>query len=131
MLPTLNITLPYKDLDQFPDMLKNLEENAVRVGIASISMTNASLEEVFLKCVFMFFNTVRFNHIFSTTVAIHKTHYPLCSMTLSMKWTHPAILVSKTETISIRKKTLLFRVVSSWPFSIRSLFFYENIGYFC
>lgn len=58
MLPTLNITLPYKDLDQFPDMLKNLEQNAERVGIASISMTNASLEEVFLKYTFSFSLTI-------------------------------------------------------------------------
>lgn len=49
VIPTVNITLPYTHLDKYPELLEDLENNSERIGIRSIGMTNASLEEVFLK----------------------------------------------------------------------------------
>ena len=45
----MNVTLPYKNVSEFPAMLKEVEANMNGLGIASIGITNASLEEVFLK----------------------------------------------------------------------------------
>lgn len=47
--PTLTITLPYKYQITFADLLRELENQQVNLGIASISITNSSLEDVFLK----------------------------------------------------------------------------------
>lgn len=47
--PTLSITLPYKNQDSFAQMLKELELQQNNLGITSISITNSSLEDVFLK----------------------------------------------------------------------------------
>lgn len=49
--PTLSVTLPYRYLDAFSAALADLEAFATELGIESMSLTNASLEEVFLKCV--------------------------------------------------------------------------------
>ncbi|XP_058169397.1 phospholipid-transporting ATPase ABCA3-like [Anopheles ziemanni] len=43
-----SITLPYESLNQYPALLNTLETNQKDRGIEAISMTNASLEEVFL-----------------------------------------------------------------------------------
>lgn len=48
--PTLTIVLPYKYQEAFADMLKELENEQKNLGIDSISITNSSLEDVFLKC---------------------------------------------------------------------------------
>lgn len=45
----MNITLPYEHLNHYPEMLAKVEENQAELGISTISMTNATLEEVFLK----------------------------------------------------------------------------------
>lgn len=47
--PTLTITLPYKFQEAFADMLRALEKDQDSLGISSISITNSSLEDVFLK----------------------------------------------------------------------------------
>lgn len=47
--PTLTVTLPYKYQEAFADMLKQLENEQKSLGISSISVTNSSLEDVFLK----------------------------------------------------------------------------------
>lgn len=47
--PTLTLVLPYKYQDNFSRLLKILENNQIEFGITSISMTNSSLEDVFLK----------------------------------------------------------------------------------
>lgn len=47
--PTLTLVLPYKYQDNFSRLLKILESNQAEFGITSISMTNSSLEDVFLK----------------------------------------------------------------------------------
>lgn len=47
--PTLSVQLPYEDLDKFGVMLNELENQMPWLGIKSISVTNSSLEEVFLK----------------------------------------------------------------------------------
>ncbi|KAH8238979.1 hypothetical protein KR038_011395 [Drosophila bunnanda] len=48
--PTANICLPYAYKKQFPEMLHKLESNMNRLGIQTISMTDTTLEDVFLKC---------------------------------------------------------------------------------
>ncbi|KAJ6637353.1 Phospholipid-transporting ATPase ABCA3 [Pseudolycoriella hygida] len=48
--PTLSVTLPQNDFHKYETMLKNLEQNLAELGILSISVTNSSLEEVFLSC---------------------------------------------------------------------------------
>lgn len=47
--PTLLLMLPYKHLERFPDLLAKLEAKQDELGITSISVTNSSLEDVFLK----------------------------------------------------------------------------------
>lgn len=47
--PTLTLILPYKYQDNFSRLLKILENDQLEFGITSISMTNSSLEDVFLK----------------------------------------------------------------------------------
>lgn len=47
--PTLIISLPYKFQSNFPDLLGELERRQQELGISSISITNSSLEDVFLK----------------------------------------------------------------------------------
>ena len=47
--PTLIITLPYKYQATFPELLGQLEKRQQELGISSISITNSSLEDVFLK----------------------------------------------------------------------------------
>lgn len=47
--PTLIISLPYKYQDKFPELLGQLETKQQDLGISSISITNSSLEDVFLK----------------------------------------------------------------------------------
>lgn len=47
--PTLSVTLPYKSQEVFAPMLKDLEKEQNNLGIISISITNSSLEDVFLK----------------------------------------------------------------------------------
>lgn len=47
--PTLTLVLPYKYQENFSRLLKILETNQNEYGITSISMTNSSLEDVFLK----------------------------------------------------------------------------------
>lgn len=47
--PTLNLTLPYKYQEHFSMMLRRLEQDQKNLGITSISITNSSLEDVFLK----------------------------------------------------------------------------------
>lgn len=47
--PTLIISLPYKYQATFPDLLSQLERRQPELGISSISITNSSLEDVFLK----------------------------------------------------------------------------------
>ncbi|KAH8251293.1 hypothetical protein KR032_005365 [Drosophila birchii] len=48
--PTANICLPYAYKKQFPEMLHKLETNMNQFGIQTISMTDTTLEDVFLKC---------------------------------------------------------------------------------
>lgn len=47
--PTLIISLPYKYQTTFPELLTQLENRQQDLGISSISITNSSLEDVFLK----------------------------------------------------------------------------------
>lgn len=47
--PTLIISLPYKYQATFPELLGQLERRQQELGISSISITNSSLEDVFLK----------------------------------------------------------------------------------
>lgn len=47
--PTLLIALPYKFQATFPELLAQLEQRQQELGISSISITNSSLEDVFLK----------------------------------------------------------------------------------
>lgn len=47
--PTLLLMLPYKHLERFPELLAKLEAKQDELGITSISVTNSSLEDVFLK----------------------------------------------------------------------------------
>lgn len=47
--PTLILVLPYKYQEKFPELLGLLETRQQELGIASISITNSSLEDVFLK----------------------------------------------------------------------------------
>lgn len=47
--PTLIISLPYKYQTTFPELLGQLEKKQQELGISSISITNSSLEDVFLK----------------------------------------------------------------------------------
>lgn len=47
--PTLLLMLPYKHQERFPDLLAKLEAKQDELGISSISVTNSSLEDVFLK----------------------------------------------------------------------------------
>lgn len=47
--PTLIISLPYKYQATFPELLGQLETKQHDLGISSISITNSSLEDVFLK----------------------------------------------------------------------------------
>lgn len=47
--PTLIIALPYKYQTTFPELLNLLEMKQQDLGITSISITNSSLEDVFLK----------------------------------------------------------------------------------
>lgn len=47
--PTLNISLPYKFIAKFPITLETIETNMINLGITSISITNSSLEDVFLR----------------------------------------------------------------------------------
>lgn len=47
--PTLIISLPYKFQHTFPELLGQLERRQDELGISSISITNSSLEDVFLK----------------------------------------------------------------------------------
>lgn len=47
--PTLIISLPYKYQATFPEMLGQLETRQQELGVSSISITNSSLEDVFLK----------------------------------------------------------------------------------
>lgn len=49
--PTLNLTLPYTHMVEYSDTIADLEVSSKELGITSISLTNASLEEVFLKYV--------------------------------------------------------------------------------
>lgn len=44
--------MPYGYLEKYPELLEDLEANSAGIGVISISMTNASLEEVFLKYIF-------------------------------------------------------------------------------
>ncbi|XP_034475050.1 ATP-binding cassette sub-family A member 2-like isoform X2 [Drosophila innubila] len=48
--PTINICLPYDYQLKFHDMLRSLEANMVDLGIETISITDTSLETVFLNC---------------------------------------------------------------------------------
>ncbi|XP_037035767.1 ATP-binding cassette sub-family A member 3 isoform X2 [Bradysia coprophila] len=48
--PTLSVTLPRSDFNKYETMLEDLENHLAGLGISSISITNASLEEVFLSC---------------------------------------------------------------------------------
>ncbi|EDW77243.2 uncharacterized protein Dwil_GK18193 [Drosophila willistoni] len=48
--PTVYICLPYKYKKNFHDMLKELEEKAKQLDIETISITDTSLEDVFLSC---------------------------------------------------------------------------------
>lgn len=47
--PTLIISLPYKYQTTFPELLGLLEKKQQELGISSVSITNSSLEDVFLK----------------------------------------------------------------------------------
>lgn len=47
--PTLILMLPYKFQDNFSSLLTDLETKQQDLGIVSISVTNSSLEDVFLK----------------------------------------------------------------------------------
>lgn len=47
--PTLILVLPYKYQEKFPELLGLLEAKQQELGITSISITNSSLEDVFLK----------------------------------------------------------------------------------
>lgn len=47
--PTINICLPYDYQLKFHDMLRSLEGKMVDLGIETISITDTSLETVFLK----------------------------------------------------------------------------------
>lgn len=48
--PTYCITLPYSDREYFSALLKELEEAKDRLKIVCFSITNSSLEDVFLNC---------------------------------------------------------------------------------
>ncbi|XP_059620993.1 ATP-binding cassette sub-family A member 2 [Phlebotomus argentipes] len=48
--PTLIISLPYKEQEKYSTTLKNLEISKDRFSIESVSITSATLEEVFLQC---------------------------------------------------------------------------------
>ncbi|XP_062562743.1 ATP-binding cassette sub-family A member 2 [Armigeres subalbatus] len=43
------VTLPYENMQQYSELLKELEDSKSDYGIETISMTNTTLEEVFLK----------------------------------------------------------------------------------
>lgn len=47
--PSLLLMLPYKHLEKFPALFEKLEGKQDELGISSISITNSSLEDVFLK----------------------------------------------------------------------------------
>lgn len=47
--PTFCATLPYKDQDKYVPILKKLEREKHELGIEALSITNTTLEEVFLK----------------------------------------------------------------------------------
>lgn len=47
--PTLILVLPYKYQERFSELFKELEMRQLDLGITSISVTNSSLEDVFLK----------------------------------------------------------------------------------
>lgn len=49
VLPTIRITLPYESLKDFSVLLKKLEDDKSDLGIESISMTDTTMDEVFLK----------------------------------------------------------------------------------
>lgn len=49
IFPTISIVLPYEFLPYFSETLKELEGNKQSLGIESLSMTNTTMEEVFLK----------------------------------------------------------------------------------
>ncbi|XP_055305939.1 phospholipid-transporting ATPase ABCA1 isoform X3 [Sitodiplosis mosellana] len=57
--PTLIISLPYKFQQTFPELLGQLEKRQDELGISSISITNSSLEDVFLKSDFNFTNRAK------------------------------------------------------------------------
>ncbi|EAT33049.1 AAEL014699-PA, partial [Aedes aegypti] len=48
--PVFAVTLPYICMEQYSALLEELETKKEAYGIESISVTNATLEEVFLKC---------------------------------------------------------------------------------
>ncbi|KAH8274147.1 hypothetical protein KR044_012010 [Drosophila immigrans] len=48
--PTFNVCLPYDYQLEFHDMLRSLEANRVMLGIETISITDTTLETVFLNC---------------------------------------------------------------------------------
>ncbi|EDW03205.1 ATP-binding cassette sub-family A member 2 isoform X2 [Drosophila grimshawi] len=48
--PTVNICLPYDEVSQYHDMLHSLETNMTKYGIETISITDTTLETVFLNC---------------------------------------------------------------------------------
>uniref|UniRef100_A0A1L8DYE0 Putative lipid exporter abca1 n=2 Tax=Nyssomyia neivai TaxID=330878 RepID=A0A1L8DYE0_9DIPT len=48
--PTLSICLPYEEENRYSKILSDLEKSRGNLCIDSVSITNATLEEVFLKC---------------------------------------------------------------------------------
>ncbi|XP_075151288.1 engulfment ABC Transporter in the ovary isoform X2 [Haematobia irritans] len=46
--PTISINLPYTYKEMYPQMLKHLEGNQLQMGINTISLTDTTLEDVFL-----------------------------------------------------------------------------------
>lgn len=49
LYPTLTVTLPYESISKFQDVLSFLEKNKEILGFSSISMSNTTMEDVFLK----------------------------------------------------------------------------------
>lgn len=51
MPPALHISLPYENQSEYSKVLQQLERRQRELGINSISISDASLEDVFLKYV--------------------------------------------------------------------------------
>uniref|UniRef100_A0A8D8AHC9 ATP-binding cassette sub-family A member 3 n=1 Tax=Culex pipiens TaxID=7175 RepID=A0A8D8AHC9_CULPI len=132
------VTLPYSYIDAYAALLKELEDNRDELGIDSISITNATLEEVFL-------NSSSHNKALEVEASIDVPDAPITSRSASFvreptspqkyeRITLPSTLqmraIAYKKLLHIRRNLHMYGIMSALPVAVTILCFLFSGGYY-